>query len=118
MEVEGRMRKVCNIVDAPGYLSLRSEKYHGMKVKLTRNEVDTAERQLGVCLTVSGKDEDEYLYIIDQSEILAGKVKSLPFNRRDVEIISLLTVMFQFYKILRVEWSINMIRIILLVGES
>ena len=51
---DGR-EKLCNITDTPRSISLRSEKYQSMKVELTRNEMDTAERQLGVQLTMSGK---------------------------------------------------------------
>ena len=39
---------LCNIEDAPGYLSLGSDTYEDMQVELGRNDVDTTERQLGV----------------------------------------------------------------------
>ena len=44
---EGK-EKLCKISEAPGDVSLRSEKYKGMEVKLNRHEVKKAERQLGV----------------------------------------------------------------------
>ena len=44
---EGK-EKLCSIADAPGTLMLRSETYKSMEVEVTRNEVHSAERQLGV----------------------------------------------------------------------
>ena len=72
---------------APGNLSIRSEKYRGMKVELCRNEVQTAERQLGIRMFMNGTDSAEFLFRLDQARVLAGKVQSSPFNRDDAETI-------------------------------
>ena len=79
--------EMTSIEESPGTLSLRSEKYKGMKVTLRRNEVGTAERQLGVRLAMSGQDDDEYLYRLDQSKTLAGKIHFSPFSWNDAETI-------------------------------
>ena len=79
--------EMTTIEESPGTLSLRSEKYKGMTVKLRRNEVVTAERQLGVRLAMSGHDDDEYIYRLEQSKTLAGKIHSSPFSRNAAEII-------------------------------
>ena len=50
---EGKEKK-STFSETPGSVSLRSEKYKGLEVELTCNEVTTAERQLGVCLAMSG----------------------------------------------------------------
>ena len=68
-------------------LSLQSGKYKGMTVTLRRNEVGTAERQLGVRLAMSGHDDDEYAYRLEQFKTLAGKNHSSPFSRLDAETI-------------------------------
>ena len=52
-----------------------------------RNDVATAERQLGVRLAMDGNDQEELSYILLQSNTLAGKVMASPFNRKDDKII-------------------------------
>ena len=58
-----------------------------MEVELQRNEVHSAERQLGVRLAMDGNDREEYVHRLEQSKTLAGKVQTSPFNRTDAEII-------------------------------
>lgn len=59
-----------------------------MKVELTQNEIGTAKRQRDARLTMSGNEDAEYIYRIDQAtNVLVGKVISLPFTRRYAEII-------------------------------
>ena len=65
--------EMTTIEESPGTLSLRSEKYKGMRVTLRRNKVETAERQLRVRLAMSGQDDDEYVYRLNQSKNLAEK---------------------------------------------
>ena len=74
--------KLFKIKDAPGNLTIRSEKYRGMKVELCRNEGHTAERQLGVRLSMNGSDSAEFLFRIDQEKLLAGKVTVRPVQSR------------------------------------
>ena len=54
--------KLHSIEEAPGTISLRSEKYKGLEVELSRNKVETVERQLVVRLTLTGSDTVEYLH--------------------------------------------------------
>ena len=68
-------------------LRLRSEKYKGMEVEVKRNEVHSAERQLGVRLSMDGNDNEEYVFRLEQSKALAGKVLASPFKRKDAEIM-------------------------------
>ena len=78
---------MCNTEDNPCTLNLRSEKYKGLKVELTRNYVDTVEIQLGVRLIMNGEDSNEFLYRLEQSNILAGITQTSYFFRQDVERI-------------------------------
>ena len=78
---------LCSIKEAPGSVTLRSEKYKGMEVELHRNEVSTAERQLGVRLTLTGSDQAEYEHRVLQSKTLSGKIIASPFTRKDAETI-------------------------------
>ena len=52
-----------------------------------RNDVGTAEKQLGVRLAMDGNDQEEFKFRLLQSKTLAGKVRASPFNRKDAEII-------------------------------
>jgi hypothetical protein len=85
--LKGGKEVMCNMKEAPGSVKLRSDKYKGMQVELSRNEVSTAEKQLGVRLAMDGNDQEEFQFRLSQSKTLAGKVRASPFNRRDAEII-------------------------------
>ena len=61
---EGKER-LCNIKEYPGDVLLQSEKYTRMALKLQRNEPTLAERQLGVCLTLCGNDEEEFIFRVE-----------------------------------------------------
>ena len=63
---------MCNINEAPGKVKLRSDKYKGMQVELMRNDVETAEKQLGVRLAMDGNDQEEFKFRLLQSKTLAG----------------------------------------------
>ena len=86
-QLKERTEKLCSIEEAPGMISLRSDKYEGLEVKLSRNKVETAERQLRVRLTLTGSDTVEYLHQLQQSKTLAGKINASPFSRNDSETI-------------------------------
>ena len=79
--------QLCNINDTPGEVKIRSEKYKGLEVQLKQNEPYTAERQLGVRLSMDGSDRAEFQYRLEQSKLFAGKITSPPFNRLDTETI-------------------------------
>ena len=55
---------LCNINDDPGRLKLRSEKHTCTQVELRRNDMATAESQLGVMLAMGGNDKEEYNFKI------------------------------------------------------
>ena len=61
-----------NINDAPGTVSLRSEKYEGMEVELNQYEAQKTERQLGVRLAMDGTYTEEYEHRLNQSKTLAA----------------------------------------------
>ena len=76
--MKGGKEQLCKIKDAPGDISLRSEKYKGMKVKLKRNKVRVTEQQLDVRLSVWEGDTDKYLHRLEQSKSLSGKLNLPP----------------------------------------
>ena len=53
-KLKGRKEILCTIGDAPGNISLRSEKYQGIQIEVTRNEAGEPERQLGMRLSMCG----------------------------------------------------------------
>ena len=78
---------LCNIDEAPGSLSLQSEKYTGLTVDIKRQEVTAGERILGVRLALAGGDTDEYDFRLKQAKTLAGKIGNSPLSRWDAETI-------------------------------
>ena len=56
-------------------------------MELRRNEVTSAEWQLGVYLSICGGDDEECAHRILQSKELAGNLISSPFTRQDTEVI-------------------------------
>ena len=86
-KLKGGKEQLCNIEDAPGSIRLRLEKYKGMQIELKRNKARDAERQLGVRLSMCGGDTDEYVYRLEQSKLLSGKIKAEPFTQQDAEVI-------------------------------
>ena len=86
-KLEGGIEKLCTIKDAPGGVTLRSEKYKGLEVELLRHEPQHAEIQLSIRLAMDGTDTSEYAYRLLQSQTLAGKIWSSPFSCLDAETI-------------------------------
>ena len=79
-KLKGGNEVLASIRETPGDLSLRSEKCKGLKVALTRNEISTAERQLGARLSMDGKDDAEFAYRLEQSKTLSGKIGLPPLT--------------------------------------
>ena len=73
--------------ETDGSLSIRSKKYTGLEIEITRNEGDRVQHILGVRLTLDEDDEEEYIYCLDQEKVLAGNIIESPFIRYDAEII-------------------------------
>ena len=53
-EFRKRTEVLCTIDEAPGSISIQSEKCKGLKVDIQRQEVTTGERILGVKLALEG----------------------------------------------------------------
>lgn len=77
-----------DIIDAPGTLSRKSEKYQGMRIELTRKEARAVKYQLRAMLSVCVcGGVYQYIYRLDQSKILICKIIYLSLTRKDAEII-------------------------------
>lgn len=66
---------------------MESVKFPGLKISLQRNEVTKGERILGVRLALDGNDDDEFVFRLNQSKELAGRISGAPFSRLDAEVI-------------------------------
>ena len=85
-EFRKRTEVLCTIDEAPGSISIQSEKCKGLKVDIQRQEVTTGERILGVRLALAGEGgNDEYNFRFQQAKTLARKIGNSPINRWDPE---------------------------------
>ena len=75
------------IAEAPGSLSMQSEKYPGITVDIHQNEATTTERILGVRLDLSGGEDEEFKFRLGQAKTLVRKIKTSLFSRQDGETI-------------------------------